>query len=519
MSTPSSAGRVLRWQAAHPYLADAAIAVVVLVLNVFMGLWPLRQAQIPSLHSWLPLTLAACLVCALALVFRRRHLTVSWAVLTFLPLAHEAVVARGFPDMGVAEIGYAADALRAFTLLGLPFALATLALHHRAAWVWAACAVSTLTTVFGQAALGGYAVDTLGGLLMPYGLINIIGVLVGVVIRAQETQLHEAELRSARLMLAREQEAALAAANERSRIAREMHDVVAHSLAVMITLADGAATAIDRNPAMAKEALTTLAETGRSALADTRRLVGVLREDPVASPAARDDADTRPVPAARRAPAESTGADTSTTARESAVVEPPAAAGTTVRELPVPEFAPPGTVAPVEPSQPIADLRRQATDVDADASRGQTPLAPAPEQADLEVLVERFRTAGVPVTYRWTGRRLPADKGLQLTLFRIAQEALTNVLRYAPTTRSVAVAVDRHAGTAVLTIDNDAAPGSTPLHGSGKGLIGMRERAAVYGGTVQAGPTPTGWRVRAVLHWDDSLEDNDEGTAPWQMPQ
>ncbi|SDN69303.1 Histidine kinase [Actinomyces ruminicola] len=516
MSTPSTAAHLLRWQSAHPYLADAAMALVVLTLNLFMGLWPLRQAGIPSLHSWLPLTLGACLVCTLSLVFRRRHLTAAWAVLTFLPILHEAVIARGFDDMGVAEIGYVADALRAFTILGVPFVMVTLAMRHRAAWVWVACAVSTLTTVIGQALLGGYAVDTLSSLLMPYGLINIIGVLVGMVIRIQAIQLREAEARSARLMLAREQEAALAAANERSRIAREMHDVVAHSLAVMITLADGAAAAVDRNPAMAKEALTTLAETGRSALADTRRLVGVLREDLAPSPALADGVDTRGM----AGPAHPAGGGLDLPGRTGVTgAGQTGPDGTTVRELPVPEFAPPGTVAPVEPSREIADLRRQATDAHADASSGQTPLAPAPEQADLETLVERFRTAGVPVTYRWTGRKLPEDKGLQLTLFRIAQEALTNVLRYAPTTRAVSVAVDRHAGTAVLTIDNDAAPGSTPLHGSGKGLIGMRERAAVYGGTVQAGPTATGWRVRAVLHWDEDWDDNDEGTAPWQMPQ
>ena len=180
----------------------------------------------------------------------------------------------------------------------------------------------------------------------------------------------------------------------------------------------------------------------------------------------------------------------------------------------MPEFAPPGTVAPAEPSEQIADLRRRATDAAADRSTGQTPTAPAPEQADLAVLVTRFQTAGVPVKYSWIGRELPDDKGLQLTLFRIAQEAMTNILRYAPTTKRVEVTVSRHAGTAVLTVDNDAAPGSRPMHGSGKGLIGMRERAAVYGGTVDAGPTSAGWRVRAVLRWDE----DDEGTSPWQMP-
>ncbi|MDO4901156.1 sensor histidine kinase [Actinomyces sp.] len=517
MSTSPTTTHLLRWQKAHPYLADSAIAVVVLTLNVFMGLWPLLAADIAPPKSWLPWTLGMCLVCTLALVFRRRHLAAAWGVLTFLPIVHQAVVTDRFDDMGIAAIGYVAYALRAFTLLGLPFILTTLALRYRATWVWAACAVSTLTTAVGQALLGDYSIGTLGELLIPYGLINIIGVLVGLVIRSQAAQLREAEARSSRLMLAREQEAALAAANERSRIAREMHDVVAHSLAVMITLADGAAAAVDRNPAMAKEALTTLAETGRSALADTRRLVGVLREDPLPahSPAQADD------DAAASAAAAPRGEDAAAPPRRATN----AVAGRThpgeaaVRELPVPEFAPPGIVAPVEPTREIADLRRQATDTEADASSGQTPLAPAPEQADLKVLVERFRAAGVPVTYRWDGRRLPKDKGLQLTVFRIAQEALTNVLRYAPTTHAVDVAVDRHAGTAILTIDNQSAPGSTPLHGSGKGLIGMRERAAVYGGTVQAGPTATGWRVRAVLHWDESLDGDDEGTSPWHLPQ
>ena len=109
--------------------------------------------------------------------------------------------------------------------------------------------------------------------------------------------------------------------------------------------------------------------------------------------------------------------------------------------------------------------------------------------------------------------RMPGMNGIEATE-RIAQEALTNVLRYAPTTPAVSVDVERHIGTVVLTVDNEAAPGTRPMHGSGKGLIGMRERASVYGGTVQAGPTPTGWRVRAVLRWDE----HDEGTFSWQTP-
>ena len=286
-----------------------------------------------------------------------------------------------------------------------------------------------------------------------------------------------------------------------------MHDVVAHSLAVMITMADGAAATVERNPAVAKQAMETLAEAGRSALADTRRLVGVLREDPSVADGPTTDliGSTDPEPATSsqspEPPAPSTASASSAHSHE-------------VRDVPVPEFAPLGTVTPVEPSAPIASLRQQATDGGDDRSQGDLPLAPAPEQADITELVRRFEAAGVPVSYRWVGTALPEDKSLQLTVFRIAQEALTNVLRYAPTTPAVKVDVERHIGTVILTVDNEAAPGTRPMHGSGKGLIGMRERASVYGGTVQAGPTTTGWRVRAVLRWDE----HDEGTSSWQMP-
>ena len=295
---------------------------------------------------------------------------------------------------------------------------------------------------------------------------------------------------------------------------------------------DGAAATVERNPATAKQAMETLAEAGRSALADTRRLVGVLREDP--SVAAGQTTALQ----ASSGSASSAGVDSAAplsdqpdpsgrprwnlTGRSAQSPEPSApsegssssARQQEVRDLPVPEFAPLGTVTPVEPSAPIANLRQQATDGAGDRSRGDLPLAPSPEQADITELVKRFVAAGVPVTYRWVGAALPEDKALQLTVFRIAQEALTNVLRYAPTTPAVSVDVERHVGTVVLTVDNEAAPGTRPMHGSGKGLIGMRERASVYGGTVQAGPTPTGWRVRAVLRWDE----HDEGTFSWQTP-
>ena len=524
MSMPPTAMRLMRWHNRHRILADSVLAALVLGLDTLLGLVPaLTEGPSPA-ASWLPTTVAAVVLCTGALSLRRVRPVTAWATTVVVPMLHDVVIysVYGFRSDAFAIV---ANSLSAYGLIGTPLCLTALAMRRHVAWAWAAAFVSGVPSMISGIWMGGAPLHQSWFVYLLYSLICVIATLIGMIMRIQEVQLSEMKMRSARLALAREQEALLAAANERSRIAREMHDVVAHSLAVMITMADGAAAAIDRNPGMAKEALGALAETGRSALADTRRLVGVLRDDPGASSAPEAPAG----PAAPQAPS----APASLPRRNAAPgADGPAPSGglhhhpgqggapvgaratPVVRDLPVPEFAPPGTVAPVEPTEKIANLRREATDMGADTSQGDTPMAPAPEQADLTALVARFEAAGVPVAYAWNGNQLPDDKGLQLTMFRIAQESLTNVLRYAPTTRAVTVRVDRHAGTAVLTVDNDAAPGSRPMHGSGKGLIGMRERAAVYGGTVQAGPTATGWRVRAVLRWDE----DDEGTSPWQLP-
>ena len=498
-----------QWYHRSPAIADALIAVGIVLLNLLMILLatvgPDADLDV-TLH--LPITLSTLGIGGVALALRRRYPIWVWAVLLVIPevylfmqvhVYHLTDQQRGSMSFGIALI----------PILAMPICLGTLASHCRASTTWAAWAINVVVSTTDTYFVTSYPLLVLVKNIVIASLITAIGVLVGFNARNTRLRLEALKARSARMALASEQTALLAAAEERSRIAREMHDVVAHSLAVMITMADGAAAAVERNPAMAKEALGMLAETGRSALADTRRLVGVLRDDPGASSA---PSQTQP-----QDPADDSRGASRPDGPDDAPAGPGTAAPTRtpeVRDLPVPEFAPPGTVAPIEPSEKIADLRRQATGRSADASRGDIPLAPAPEQADLTVLVSRFEAAGVPVTYTWNGTRLPEDKGLQLTLFRVAQEALTNVLRYAPTTHAVAVTVERHAGTAVLTIDNEAAPGSKPMHGSGKGLIGMRERAAVYGGTVQAGPTATGWRVRAVLRWDE----NDEGTSPWKLP-
>ena len=524
---------IRQWYHRHPIIADTLIAGGIVLLNLLMMVLSIKGPDADAnitLH--LPITLSTLGVCGVLLALRRRYPIWVWAALLVV------LELYAFMQVHVYHLDAQQSSAMTFGLifvptLAIPICLGTIASHRRAVIAWTVWAINLIVTTCDGFLLGSpYSLLQFGRALFIVSLITAIGVLVGLNTRSARLRLKALEARSARMALAGEQAALLAAAEERSRIAREMHDVVAHSLAVMITMADGAAATVERNPATAKQAMETLAEAGRSALADTRRLVGVLREDP--SVAAGQTTASK----ASSGPASSAGVDSAAplsdqpdpasrprwnlTGRSAQSPEPSAPSeGSSssahqheVRDLPVPEFAPLGTVTPVEPSVPIANLRQQATDGAGDRSRGDLPLAPSPEQADITELVKRFVAAGVPVTYRWVGAALPADKALQLTVFRIAQEALTNVLRYAPTTPAVSVDVERHIGTVVLTVDNEAAPGTRPMHGSGKGLIGMRERASVYGGTVQAGPTPTGWRVRAVLRWDE----HDEGTFSWQTP-
>ena len=483
-----------RWYHRHPTIIDISIAAGVVAYSLIVAIPLLLRPSSPArTYPILPLALIAIALMGVALSLRRRFPLWCWAAILLIPETYQFAVLQAF-HLNTEQLMYAAIGISGMGLISIPIALGAVASHRKPSAAWTAGGISLVVLVM-DVVLTNPGL-TVGEILRNAAiliLLILVGILVGFNTRSARLRLKAIELRSARMALASEQAVLLAAAEERSRIAREMHDVVAHSLAVMITMADGAAAIVERDPATAKQAIETLAEAGRSALADTRRLVGVLREDPSV---AAEQAPQSPEP-----PAPSGESPSSARQHE-------------VRDLPVPEFAPLGTVTPVEPSVPIANLRQQATDGAGDRSRGDLPLAPSPEQADITELVKRFVAAGVPVTYRWVGAALPADKALQLTVFRIAQEALTNVLRYAPTTPAVSVDVERHNGTVVLTVDNEAAPGTRPMHGSGKGLIGMRERASVYGGSVQAGPTPTGWRVRAVLRWDE----HDEGTFSWQTP-
>jgi len=265
---------------------------------------------------------------------------------------------------------------------------------------------------------------------LPVLVLALVAVALGI--GARNDHLHVARLVEAANAAARDQEqrADLARAAERARIAREMHDVVAHSISVMVALGGGASIALEEAPDRARIALDELTATGRSALTDMRRVLGVLDER----------------------------------------------------------------------SLPAIDAEDDLSAVD-DAT-----TSPLPGIAELEALVERFRLVGMRL--RASGlddRRLrELDAGLQLTVHRVAQEALTNALRYAPGSQAVDLRVDL-AEDAVEVVVTDRGPTApvVAVQGTGRGLLGMRERAAAFRGTVEAGAHESGWRVRVLLPRDE----------------
>lgn len=355
---------------------------------------------------------------AAALMWRRR-----WPVPVAATMAALAVLQVGTArttsgfDLGIALAVYAVAANRpqrqAWTT-----AVAATSVVGVAAVLWERAAAGTTTSglVVEPTGASEPAVST-SPVWLPSvtGLTLLVLAAISIGISVHNRRVHVAELveRANQLARDRDQQAQIATAAERTRIAREMHDVVAHSLTVMVALADGAGAALERRPDHARQALDEVSTTGRAALADMRRVLGVLNDT-------------------------------------SALLDP-------------------------QPSAP-----------------------------DIDALVQGFRTAGLPVEIVVSGGALPGDLGLQLAVYRIVQESLTNALRYATGTGRVTVRLTRDEKGVQVDVTDDGGIGTRPAQiGSGQGLIGMRERAAVYGGTVEAGPYRGGWHVHAELPWHE----------------
>lgn len=405
---PGFVEQVYAWLRRHPWLVDGTLAVVLLT--------GAANAYIPDAA-----VLPASLALAGAVAVRRRFPVSAYAAALAIGTA-QVIVGIGntftnsplqptFADAGILVLLYTVAAVRPrrVSLPGL-----------------AACVVLFLAVVARYNPGGNqprhqlefFLVTALLYLLAPTSAW-VLGDSMGTR-RAYSATLEE---RAARAERERDAQAQIAAAAERARIARELHDVIAHNLSVMVAQADGGAYAFDATPERSRQALAEIGRTGRQALSEMSSLLGVLRTSP-------------------------------------------------------------------ETETP--------------------PLAPAPAAAEIERLVTQAREAGMRVSYTVEGPVRPLPGGLSLAAYRMVQEALTNVRKHAGPGAAAEVTLRYSRDELLVRITDDgrgtagqpaplpryaaARPGRTVVPGgdAGHGLAGMRERAATYGGTVQAGTRPGG---------------------------
>ncbi|WP_406410722.1 sensor histidine kinase [Streptomyces halstedii] len=247
----------------------------------------------------------------------------------------------------------------------------------------------------------------------------VLAWVLGDSLRTRRAYFSQLEERAARLEREREAQSKVAVAAERARIARELHDVVAHNVSVMVVQADGAAYVMEASPDQARQALETISGTGRQALAEMRRLLGVLR----------------------------TG--------------------------------------------------------DAPESG---EYVPQPDVEQIEELVGKVRETGLAVDFRIEGTPRPLPSGVELTAYRIVQEALTNTRKHGGPDAGASVRLVYFDDGLGLLVEDDGRGASHELYedggadGAGHGMIGMRERVGMVGGTLDAGPRPGGgFRISALL--------------------
>ena len=391
------------WLRGHPLVVDSMLALLVLLLG--MSVFGVGLISVPA-----RLLFVAALCVPVAV--RRRYPVGAFAAVIVVGGLEVLLLPRPFgSDLAVIVMLYtlAAYRPRRISLAGLAICLGG-----------SAVAIAKWTpehTIHSLYTLGATAAVFAGPALLAW--------LLGDSMQWRRSYYRGLEERAARLERERDAQAQIAVAAERARIARELHDVVAHNVSVMVVQADGAAFALEASPERARQALTAISRTGRQALAEMRDLLGVLRT------------------------ADGSGAE----------------------------------------------------------------LAPQPGVEQLAGLLEQTRAAGVPVSFAIEG--VPRPGGAALTAYRIVQESLTNARKHGGPAVTAGVTLRFCEDQLVIKVTDDgrreaarreegaaggSSGGSAKGDGQGHGLIGMRQRVDVYGGTVAAGPQPGGgWRVTATL--------------------
>jgi signal transduction histidine kinase len=376
-------------------VGDSLLAALLLLVDLMLFLVESLQPH-GTMKPWyvaVPVDLAM----TLPIAYRRRYpRTVAYAVLA-VGILHSSL------ELGIGSLTASAIAL---------YTLVVYVGRKQAGWYLAAQVVASavqLTLTWDGSAWVAVAIVSLA-----FAFCWVLGEFVG----ARRAYHAEVEARLHLLETERDQASRIAVAQERGRIARELHDVVAHAVSVIVVQADGASYAVHSNPELAERAVQTISNTGREALAELRRLLQVLRNEDTAG----------------------------------------------------------------------------------------VPRIPQPDAESLAELVERVRQAGVPVRLEIEGTLAGLPAGVSLGVYRIVQESLTNTLKHAGQGARADVRILRGEELIDVVVSDDGAgkatamvPAERALPG-GNGVIGMRERANVYGGSLAVGPAPGGgWRVHATL--------------------
>ena len=426
-------------------LFDALVAAVALLLAASMDSDYLYAPMVTmpgqeAPPAWLRSVLVGWVIVAGAvLAVRRRYPQVANVALPALLVVHLIVL----------PTGYASFIVTAFTV------------HHLGRFVgrrwfvrvWIALAAGTFAALTLRA--GYLFIEPEVGVVFTPVALAVLGFfwMLGLNGRRRDQEL-----------LALRDRAELAAIAERTRIAREMHDIVAHSLTAVIAQADGGRFIAAKHPDKAFEALENIASTARDSLGQMRQLLSVLRDpaDP-GEGASRDDAAA---PARLAASGGTSGGDSAT----SDGAEPTSAA------------------AGSGPKNPAAEY------------------TPMPGLDALPQLVAESTRSGLRVTFTEEGTRPSVGATTQLTIYRIVQESLTNALKHAGRV-AVDVRLEWDKRGCTIAVRNDAGPGSVEIEASesesgpriGRGITGMRERVALHGGTLDVDDGPGGFTVTARL--------------------
>jgi signal transduction histidine kinase len=319
-----------------------------------------------------------------------------------IPLAVLLVFGCAYPTW--ASLDYPTHLLQSLPTLA---ALGVVGATPRPLW-WRAIGLLVPAEMMAAAISGVWDVDVLE--IGYVAIVFVSGWVLGVVLAARRSYAHALEEKTAALEAARQELARRAVVEERTRIARDLHDILAHAMSVITVQAGVGAHLMDRDPGQAAGALRVIEETGRGALQEMRRLLGALRAD---------------------------------------------------------------------------DL----------------PTEPQPGLASLDLLATQTTAAGVPVELRIEGPARPLPAGLEVSAYRVAQEALTNTIKHAPGGRARLTVRYRPRTVEVEVVDSGGEADPSPSDG-GHGLRGMHERVALYGGVLEAGPCAGGFRVIASFPTD-----------------